>query len=272
MAAVQTPNPFRVFDALNSFHRTFALKAAIELDLFRHIAAGATLELGAGHNLGATSDLTGTGLMRATGAIVDVASNQSFGGDVLVGAGSSLTLSGQRTQVRELTLAGLASIAPGGSRRLVVRSLDVKPDAVLDIADNAVVVDYSGPSPIDTVRARLASGYANGTWNGTGIRSSAAPAQPGTAIGYAEASDVFASFPATFAGETIDDTAVVIRHTLKGDANLDGRVNLADFNRLAAGFGWTTSTWSRGDFNYDGNSNLGDFNALAANFGRDVEI
>jgi ubiquinone/menaquinone biosynthesis C-methylase UbiE len=42
MAAVETPNPLRVFDALNSFQRTFALKAAIELDLFRHIAAGAT--------------------------------------------------------------------------------------------------------------------------------------------------------------------------------------------------------------------------------------
>src|SRR5262245_10472271 len=42
MSAVDTPSPLRVLDALNSFQRTYALKAAIELDLFRHIAAGAT--------------------------------------------------------------------------------------------------------------------------------------------------------------------------------------------------------------------------------------
>jgi len=42
MSAVDTSSPLRVLDALNSFQRTFALKAAIELDLFRHIAAGAT--------------------------------------------------------------------------------------------------------------------------------------------------------------------------------------------------------------------------------------
>src|SRR5262245_11866572 len=41
MSAVDAPNPLRVLEALNSFQRTFALKAAIELDLFAHIAAGA---------------------------------------------------------------------------------------------------------------------------------------------------------------------------------------------------------------------------------------
>jgi hypothetical protein len=41
-AAVGAPSPLRIFDALNSFQRTFALKAAIELDLFTRVAAGAT--------------------------------------------------------------------------------------------------------------------------------------------------------------------------------------------------------------------------------------
>jgi hypothetical protein len=59
----------------------------------------------------------------------------------------------------------------------------------------------------------------------------------------------------------------LFRHTRYGDANLDGQVNLADFNRLAANFGSTTGVWTQGDFNYDGNVNLSDFNRLAANFG-----
>jgi ubiquinone/menaquinone biosynthesis C-methylase UbiE len=36
----EAPSPVRVFEALNSYHRTFALKAAIELDLFAHVGAG----------------------------------------------------------------------------------------------------------------------------------------------------------------------------------------------------------------------------------------
>ena len=53
----------------------------------------------------------------------------------------------------------------------------------------------------------------------------------------------------------------------QGDANLNGTVNLDDFNVLAANFGMTNRTWQQGDFTYDGRVTLDDFNALAANFG-----
>jgi hypothetical protein len=52
-----------------------------------------------------------------------------------------------------------------------------------------------------------------------------------------------------------------------GDANLDARVNLNDFNILAANFGASGVSWLMGDFTGDGNVNLADFNVLAANFG-----
>lgn len=51
-----------------------------------------------------------------------------------------------------------------------------------------------------------------------------------------------------------------------GDANLDGTVNLEDFNLLAANFGGS-GDWTAGDFNHDGVVNLLDFNLLAGNFG-----
>ena len=54
---------------------------------------------------------------------------------------------------------------------------------------------------------------------------------------------------------------------LNGDANRDRRVNLQDFNILAANFGQSPRTFSQGDFNYDGAVNLQDFNILAARFG-----
>jgi hypothetical protein len=58
-----------------------------------------------------------------------------------------------------------------------------------------------------------------------------------------------------------------VRLVRNGDANLDGTVNLGDFNRLASSFGSTSALWDDGDFNYDGIVNLADFNLLAANFG-----
>ena len=83
-----------------------------------------------------------------------------------------------------------------------------------------------------------------------------------------EASALFTSFPATFLGHAVDPTTVLLRLTRTGDANLDGRVTLQDFNRLAGGFGMETgAVWSRGDFNYDGRVNLTDFNLLAGQFG-----
>jgi hypothetical protein len=54
---------------------------------------------------------------------------------------------------------------------------------------------------------------------------------------------------------------------LNGDANRDGRVNLDDFNVLAANFGQANRTFGQGDFNYDGTVNLADFNILAQRFG-----
>ena len=57
---------------------------------------------------------------------------------------------------------------------------------------------------------------------------------------------------------------------LNGDANRDQRVNLADFNVLAANFGQSGRNFSQGDFTYDGIVNLSDFNILAARFGQVV--
>ena len=54
---------------------------------------------------------------------------------------------------------------------------------------------------------------------------------------------------------------------LRGDANRDKRVNLDDFNILAANFGQSFREWEQGDFTYDNVVNLDDFNLLAARFG-----
>ena len=55
--------------------------------------------------------------------------------------------------------------------------------------------------------------------------------------------------------------------TFFGDANLDGVVDLTDFNALKLGFGGEDVGWGGGDFNLDGVADLVDFNTLKENFG-----
>ena len=98
--------------------------------------------------------------------------------------------------------------------------------------------------------------------------STSAAGDTSTALGYAEASQVLGPAGGTFRGQPADGTAVLVRHTLFGDANLDGGVNGTDFALLAGNFGTTGRYWNQGDFNYDLAVNGSDFALLAGNFGK----
>jgi hypothetical protein len=51
--------------------------------------------------------------------------------------------------------------------------------------------------------------------------------------------------------------------------DLNGQVNISDFNILSANFGQSVSKgWDQGDLTYSGQVNIGDFNLLSANFGQ----
>jgi hypothetical protein len=165
---------------------------------------------------------------------------------------------------------GIARVAAaGGSMVLTATSVNVDDGGRLDLTDEDMIIDYAIGYNLAALQARLASGYAGGAWNGQGINSSTAAAAGGaTAVGYADSGAIFSAFPATFAGQPVDATAILLKYTYYGDANLDGTVNLQDFNRLAANFGRSARHWSHGDFNFSGNVNLADFNRLAGNFGR----
>ena len=62
-------------------------------------------------------------------------------------------------------------------------------------------------------------------------------------------------------------TSLTLIATLPGDANLDGKVSFADFQRLELGFGNPDASWPRGDFDHDGAVTFADFQILRQNFG-----
>jgi hypothetical protein len=216
-------------------------------------APGARLEL----NSGTVNLLTDAGSPAARNLTVVSSTNTFFGAAQHLAA--------------LLVNAGKTQVLAGGDRVIVTGLLAIDPSAQLNLNDNDLILDYAGAaSPFEQVRQLLQSGFDNGGWNGRGIATAHAGPASSRALGYAEATDVFSTFPATFAGQQVDGTSVLVRFTSYGDADLSGTVNLNDFNRLAANFGTSNRNWVHGDADYNRTVNLADFNRTAAAFGSTV--
>jgi hypothetical protein len=137
--------------------------------------------------------------------------------------------------------------------------------STLDMADNDMAILYgTGTSPLHTVQTNIASAYDNKLWDKPGLTSSIAKTMGGvTALGFGEASQLGYT---SFDGLTLGGNAVLVKYTLTGDANLDGTVNLADFNKVIANLNATSSTWTSGSFDYSGSVGLSDYNDVISNF------
>jgi hypothetical protein len=190
----------------------------------------------------------------------------SFSGQKVTKAGAgTLTLNNVRATALSVN-GGTVAIAPGGTAAgmSVLGSLsiagDATPTAKLDLANNAAIINYSGPSPVAVVRQQILAGRAGpgfgATWTGNGITSSAAAAADAESrsIGYAENSALPLGPYTNFRGQAVDDTSILIAFTRTGDANLDGVVNDDDVTIVGATYapGVAQPHWALGDFDYNG--------------------
>lgn len=162
----------------------------------------------------------------------------------------------------EVRMLSAAPNSPTGASR--VTQLTIAANARLALENNAMVIDYTGASPIEQIRQHLAEGASSG--NGITSQSTG-----GSRAAYFEATDLYSSFPATFAGQSLDESSVLLAYTLAGDANLDFTVNISDFAVLAANFN-LPSRWVTGDFDYSGTTNISDFSLLAAQFNQSLPL
>jgi hypothetical protein len=221
-------------------------------------------------NDGAMLTLGGTPITNNAAHVVLSGPTSSFPeiAPLAVNTGTFEVLSG-RTFATSAGYTNSGRTVVGTSSVLTING-DLTNTGTIDVS-NLLVDNYLGPTPIATIAAQVATGFNGGSWNGIGINSTAAAndATHSTGLGYADASAIGVVGTGTVAGQSVDDTTVVVRYTLLGDANLDGVVNALDFNALASGFG-SSGVWSQGDSNYDGVVNTADFTAMAANFGESV--
>jgi hypothetical protein len=166
---------------------------------------------------------------------------------------------------------GAINVGTNGGGVLVTNAFAVSGEAGgLNLNDNDMILDYTGGSQLEAMRVLLKNGYANGNWNGIGIASDTAAAHPdhATALGFAEASTILGAGGGTFSGQSVDGSAVLVKYTFYGDANLSGNVDTIDFNIVASNFNNTSKVWSDGDFDFQQDIDTVDFNLLAANFSR----
>jgi subtilisin family serine protease len=243
-------------------------------------SGGVTLDGGAGSNdilavrgtsgddaftLGATS-IARSGNAAATRTAMEMVTFSGFGGNddvALTGAGTAVNFpAAQRIASLNVGADSIARVTPGGVQALVVNALIV--DGTLDLADNDLVIDYTGASVLGTsnglsytdVTGQIASGAIHSSFATPGL----------TTLGVAEAAAVLGLPPAataTWSAVTVDASSVLIKYTYTGDANLDGLVSgddytLIDFAIAVPG----SSLWQNGDFNLDGLISGDDYTAI----------
>ncbi len=179
---------------------------------------------------------------------------------ISVGAGSTLTLAGTSSLGAGLTVAAGGTVGVAGTGVLEVTGLALVAGGTVDVGTGYLVVRNSTPA---AVAGYVAGGYAGGTWSGTGITSSAARTDAARlhAVGTLPNNDgsgnaLYGAGSAVpqFGGYVPLVNDVLVRYTVYGDANLDGRVDGRDYARIDAGYlsRGTLTAWSDGDFNYDG--------------------
>ena len=188
-----------------------------------------------------TYSTNGIGIQADTGGVATVTNTQSVGAVAITNNGKVVLPAG------------------GPQNVLITTSLTISGGGKLDINDHGAIIDYSGSTPVQSVRGHLRTGYNGGAWNGPGIISSVAAVTPNQAIGYADNANAFASPRSTFLGQSVDPTSILISYTRMADADMDGDTDGVDIGKWATNFtgelgGGPTAThvWTQGDWDYDG--------------------
>jgi len=174
-----------------------------------------------------------------------------------------------------------ASLTAGGSTTLVINSLSIMGTGLLDLSDNALILNYSTTPPLDTIRPYLTKGRnaapaSAAPWNGPGIQSTYAN-QFGNgfnlAIGYADNVDLAAVRASgsytSFAGQTVASNCILVQLTRGADATLDQTVDGQDVAIIGTKFQKPGSgQWCFGDFDYSGTCDGSDVAVLGTTFGK----
>jgi unsaturated chondroitin disaccharide hydrolase len=147
---------------------------------------------------------------------------------------------------------------------LVVGAVSVASTGILDLNANDMIVHNGNLSSLTSL---IKQGYNAGgaPWRGTaGITSSFAASDSTylSAIGIIQNVSSAAPIYSSFDGQSSVISDVLIKFTVIGDANLDGKVDGSDYGWIDSGVLAHATGWSNGDFNYDSIVNASDYTLI----------
>jgi hypothetical protein len=187
---------------------------------------------------------------------------------VVSAAGAATFTSDQHLAGLVLSGNGVASVAGAVRRTIEAPIVSIADSGKLDLGISDLLTDTAAA----TIRGYLKTGYSvSEDWSGAGgITSTLAAGNPTTyTIGYASGDDISAQdagIPAV-AGQ------VLVRPSLVGDANLDGKVDFFDITQLL-GYKYNTgqpAAYTDGDLDYSDNVDFFDIvQVLSANYNTGV--
>ena len=153
-------------------------------------------------------------------------------------------------KIKHLLLVSLMATVAGSSAHAIT-VVDTTPFPTLppigkfNLQNSALI---ARGNPFAQIYGYVVSGYNGGTWDGFGIWSSVAAADPDQIKAVGCISNAEAGYASFYGHATAAGTEIFALGTYYGDANLDGLVNAADYALITPG----GADWYHGDFNYDG--------------------
>jgi hypothetical protein len=187
---------------------------------------------------------------------------------------------GAKLEVDHLKLLGSATLvlAPGSHRAQSLETIEIDPNAKLDLADNILITKTTPAGSFDGVayggvQGLVQRAYNFGAWDQPGLTTSMPLAGPSagalsntTTIAVATAGQVLFIGPSdtgVFAGHTVTGASTIAAYTYAGDMNLDGLVDGADYGLIDNYVQFPgTDGYANGDLNYDGTIDGADYGII----------
>jgi len=163
------------------------------------------------------------------------------------------------------------SMPSGSAHTLRTGALNISASAAIDVGTGNLIVDDASGDPA-AVLARLGeliSAARNGSpsrWQGPGITSSVASADPFRGVAAVINSRNGLPLYETFGGRPVGPASILVAYALNGDADLNGVIDAADYFRIDQGFLNGGRSWADGDINYSGQVDADDYYLIDAAF------
>jgi hypothetical protein len=205
--------------------------------------------------------------MTVVGGVVapDAASTLSFGGGLamLKNGATTSTLKVDVTGTGGVAGVDAGTVAVGGTLALGSGDADVAVTFGRNVVPgvNFLGTNNPGPAAISLATAANVTGSVATASNAVTLVTTNGP----LAFWKISASDVAISGDSKSLNLSL---TVANWKAMKGDANLDGQVSLADLQALALYWNKSAANWTQADFNLDGQVSLSDLQDLAANWNK----